>query len=526
MKRFKLLIIWGAIILAVAGASVILAKSLNRQPQYELYEARKGAVAKTVSVSGSVVSREKLELSFLSPGIVKTVNVKVGDQVKAGDLLIALDDSLLKAQAAQSSAGLKAAQAMLSKAQNSLRSVDQTLLDQSLANANLTLQMAKHNLQDAYSSRDIEINNARVTLQNVESAYRDALNIYNATQGSINQALESAKVALSNALSALSWAQSNYNRILSLYNSGQATLLELQQAQMSLNSANSGYLTARANYDAAIRQVEAQRASALAGLHNAEAQLNSARSAYDAALTGSEIKLHSAENGVQSAQAAYNLALAQYNQASAPAHPADLDSAQAQVAANSAMLRSAQVQIERMRLKAPINGTVTLINAKTSELVGMSGPAIILETTDDFLIEANISETDVNQVQVGQPVKINFDALSQTTATGIVAKIDPAATVILGVINYKVTIALDSWVDNLRSSMTTDLEILTDSREDVLFLPRQALIRTNSGYNVKVLTADGPIEKSVEVGLIGDSEIEIISGLSLGDQVILKEVKP
>ena len=526
MRRIKPIIIWIAVILlVVVSATFVLARSFNSKPKYEFYTVRKGAVTKSISVSGSVVSNQKLELSFLSPGIVKIVKVKVGDQVKAGDLLVALDDSLLLAQARGASAALSAAQAMLNKAQNNLRSVDRNLLDQGLANARNALEIAKRNLQDAYTARDNETNGAGVALNNAQSAYNDVLNVYQASLGGFNQAVEIAKVALGNALNSLSIVQSNYNYILGLYNSGRATFAELQQAQMSLSNANAAYNSARANYDAAIRQSETQKASALASLHAAEMQLSSARFAYDSALSGADIKLHSAENVVSSAQAAYDLANAQYNQSTAPVRDEDIASASAQVASSSASLRTVQIQIDRMKIKAPIDGTVTAVNSKVGELAGLAGSAVVLETVGDYAIETNIAETDIDQIKMGQGVIINFDSLPNLNVRGVIAKIDPAATVILGVINYKITTVLEELVNNLKPSMTADLEILTDSRENVLFVPRSALTHANETYTAKVLVDNKVIDKPIEVGLVGDSEIEITSGLAENDQIVLKQLR-
>ncbi|MBU1082965.1 HlyD family efflux transporter periplasmic adaptor subunit [Patescibacteria group bacterium] len=526
MKSTKSIIIWSiAVLLLVITTSIVLARSFGNKPQYEFLEIRRGAVTKSIAVSGSVVSNQKLELSFLSPGVVKTVGVEVGDEVEAGDVLVALDDSLLRAQAAQASAGLASARAMLAKAENSLRDADRNVLNQSLSNARQALDIARSNLQDAYRTRDNDINNSQRALSNAEATYRDALNIYNSSLGSFNQGIEIARVALNNATSALSSAQTNYNYILSLYNSGQVTYAELQQAQMALNSANFAYNNARANYNAAVQQTEAQRASALASLHAAEMQLSSARAAYDNTISGADMKLHSAENAASSAEAAYNLASAQYNQSMAPAHSADIASVMAQVNSSSASLRAIQVQIERMKIKAPIAGTVTAIDSKVGELSGMSGPAVVLETVGDYSIEANIAETDINQVQMGLSVLINFDGLPNVNVRGVVAKVNPAATVILGVINYKIMIVLEEFVEDLKPAMTADLEILTDSREGVLFVPRSALARSEGMYTAKILIDEKPVDKTVEVGLIGDTEIEIISGLSEGDRIISKELK-
>jgi len=74
--------------------------------------------------------------------------------------------------------------------------------------------------------------------------------------------------------------------------------------------------------------------------------------------------------------------------------------------------------------------------------------------------------------------------------------------------------------------LTTDLEILTDQRDNVLFVPRKAVTKTATTYTVQVLAANAktPETREVQIGLIGDSETEILSGLAEGDQIVLRQL--
>ena len=189
-------------------------------------------------------------------------------------------------------------------------------------------------------------------------------------------------------------------------------------------------------------------------------------------------------------------------------------------------MRVVQAQIAKASIKAPVDGIVTTINAKAHEISPMSGPAVVLETDNDFQIEAYVSEIDVERVLPGAQVKLTFDGLPEVVAQGVIATIDPAATIVLGVVNYKVTVALTAPIIGIKPALTADLEILTDSRENVLFVPRKAVSKTADGYTEKVLESNAKISvtQEVQVGLIGDSETEILSGLAEGDQVVLKEL--
>lgn len=524
--KARYIIIPVVIIAAIALSAWVLTYTLNQKPKYELFEVRRGAVAKTVSVAGSVISGQKFELGFLTPGIVKDVKVKVGDIVKADDLLVVQDVSVLEAQANQARASIASASAMLNKTKNALRPTDINVLNQSLNNARVALTTARNNLQEAYRSQSFDRTNAEVALRAAESAYQNASQGYQAQINVIDQGLIGAQQTFGNATNALSNAQSAYSQMLNLYNAGQTTFAQLQQAQLTLSAANSTYMLARTAYDTAVQQANLQKISARSSLDAAEAQLNSARAAYNSAGNGVDLKISSAQNAVNAAEAAYNLAYAQYQQALAPAHGADISSASAQVAAAVASLRIVEAQIAKATIKAPIDGVITAVNAKSHEISPLSSPAIVIETGSAFQAEAFVSEMDVQKVLPGAKVKISLDALPGLEVEGVVATVDPSATIMLGVVNYKIKIALPVEVAGLKSAMTADLEILTDKRENVLFVPRKAVTKTDAEYTVKILADNAKdfTERVVEVGLVGDSETEIISGLTEGDKIVLREL--
>ena len=520
-------IVIGLVVVAAAAVTTwILVQNFQSKPKYDLFEVRRGAVTKTVAVAGSVVSGQKFELGFLTPGIVQDVKVKTGDQVKAGDLLVIQDTSVLEAQAAQARASIAAASALLSKTRNHLRPADITVLERGLDNARVALTTAQKNLQDAYRSQSTDRQSAEIALRNAETAYQNALNTYNASVTAIDQGTLAAQMALSNATNTLSSAQNYYSQVLNRYNMGQATTVELQQAGTALTAANSAYLSARVAYDTAISQANLQKTTAAGGLSSADSQLQSARMLYNSASNGSDLKINSAQNALSAAQSAYSLAEAQYQQSLAPALSADISSSSAQVASAAASLRIVQAQIAKASIKAPVDGVVTAMNATVHEISPLSGPAVVLETDNDFKIEAYVSEVDVERVLPGAQVKLTFDGLPDITAQGVIATVDPAATIVLGVVNYKVAVALTAPVVGIKPAMTADLEVLTDAKEDVLFVPRKAVTKTTTGYMVKVLgvSANTLETREVQVGLIGDSETEILSGLSEGDQVVLREL--
>jgi multidrug resistance efflux pump len=109
-------------------------------------------------------------------------------------------------------------------------------------------------------------------------------------------------------------------------------------------------------------------------------------------------------------------------------------------------------------MKAPFAGTITQVNFQSGEWV-IPGQAILaladlanprIETTD-------LSEKDIPQVEVGQPVTILIEALNEEV-TGVVSEIAPLAETLGGDVVYKTTIDLDSLPAGLRSGMSVEVQ--------------------------------------------------------------------
>jgi multidrug efflux pump subunit AcrA (membrane-fusion protein) len=111
---------------------------------------------------------------------------------------------------------------------------------------------------------------------------------------------------------------------------------------------------------------------------------------------------------------------------------------------------------------------------------------------------------------------------------GKIINIDPASTEIQGVVYYKVKVSL---IDNndirVKSGMTANVVVNTDSRTNILYLPSRAVLSKDGDQKyVRVLINNQIIEKDVVLGMKGDNGIvEIVSGVNQGDEIVLKSLK-
>jgi multidrug efflux pump subunit AcrA (membrane-fusion protein) len=137
------------------------------------------------------------------------------------------------------------------------------------------------------------------------------------------------------------------------------------------------------------------------------------------------------------------------------------------------------------------------------------------------------SEVDIPLVALTQSGTIELDAFPDEARPLVVHEIDPAATQIENVSKYKITLDFTETYDDLKIGMKGDVTIITGLRTDVLKVPARSVIENDEGEEiVRVLDEDGKLtEVPVTTGLESDSDIEILSGLSGGETIVVL-IKP
>jgi len=135
-------------------------------------------------------------------------------------------------------------------------------------------------------------------------------------------------------------------------------------------------------------------------------------------------------------------------------------------------------------------------------------------------VKANITEEDFPIVSVGQAAALFFDAQPDLTVQGKVSRIIPQRIEGDSPL-YDIYIVLEEVPDGLADGMTADTAITIAKQEGVLCLPR-AMVRASGGDTTMVRVWNGLEEttKEIKLGLRGDTYVEIVSGLSEGEQVV------
>ena len=187
-------------------------------------------------------------------------------------------------------------------------------------------------------------------------------------------------------------------------------------------------------------------------------------------------------------------------------------------------LATAQDQLEAARLgvTAPITGVVTMLEAEAGALANQYAPLCTIESLEKVDVLLSLSRYDLERVEVGQPATITTVG---HTYTGYVTKIDSMATTETtqsGTTNYVgATVSITNPDTDITLGIDANVEIDTGKVEDVLIVPTNAVNTDVDGSYVFVVEDGVAVRKSVETGLSSDTVIEIKSGLSEAESVIL-----
>ncbi|MDX1582037.1 MAG: efflux RND transporter periplasmic adaptor subunit [Thermoanaerobaculia bacterium] len=218
---------------------------------------------------------------------------------------------------------------------------------------------------------------------------------------------------------------------------------------------------------------------------------------------------------------------------------ANLAAAREAVRQARAALTKATDDLERTTILAPIDGKVVELNAREGEVVitgTMNNPGSVIAVLADLsevLVEAEVGETEVVEVEEGQPVRVEVDAVPDDVYEGRVVEIGSSATASgaaagIGLRFFNVKVLLADPDDRLRPGMTAQVEIITSSRENVLTVPVQSVLErdleddeTEEEVKVVPVVEDDVVDLvPVETGISDATHVEIVSGLEGGETIV------
>ena len=171
---------------------------------------------------------------------------------------------------------------------------------------------------------------------------------------------------------------------------------------------------------------------------------------------------------------------------------------------------------------APIDGTIIVGDVQPGQ--SFTSQDSILVMSDRLTVKAQVDETDIAQIHLKQKAQIVLDAYPDQTIPARVDQIAYDATTVSNVTVYIVDVLPDKTPAFMRSGMTANVSFDSVSVHDVLVLP-SAAIRTREGHSYVLVAPPGnkgkPGEKEVQLGISDGKRVQILSGVSEGDVVLV-----
>ncbi len=460
----------GVILVAIAGAvyytRVYLPAHTSTEPQMQTAVARTGELVISATGSGTLVARQEVNLAFQTTGTVTQVLVKVGDQVKTGDVLARVDDEDAKTQLAQAK---RALQELTSD------SAIATVLGD-IASAQATLDKAKGHLAYLISPNVYYWENEIVKRQQLLSdaqAKATANSKDNEAQAAVTAAQQSLEAAQKN----LGGAQYSYENTYTKNNFTVTAYVDKYTGKVKKyveEPSEAEILTARADV------AEGEAAVAEANYHYA-------------ALTGGAVPTDATGSSLTA-----------------------LEQAKTDV-------QTAQSALDGTMIIATIDGTVMSVDTTVGDTAKSGTSMITVADLSVPYLECYLDELDWANVKTDAEVDVTFDILEGQTFKGKVSQVDP------GLYTQSNSSVVRAYVevtgDNAKSlslplGTTAAVEVIGARAENAVLVPLEALHKTDSGtYAVFVLENGEPKLRVVEIGIQDLLYVEVKSGLSAGEVV-------
>lgn len=510
--------------------------------EFRYAKAAKGELVRSTSSTGTLVPLTKVDVKSKAGGKVMKLLVEEGTPVVAGQTIALIDpedtkSTFQQAEADVTTAMTRVAQARTNAAIESKNSVDR------VKDAEIALNLSRLRLSKAEQTTRAqpvlsraELNTALANLETAREALRTLRDI------EIPQTRRDAQGQYDRAKADLDANEAEMRRQENLLEYGYVAQSAVERQRSTLEASRAAFRLAEQRLKTLNTQIDSQTKTAEARVRQADQTVAQAR-ANQNQIPISAKDFEEARNNVRAAEVALSQARTQLMNTRLRSQ--DVVSAQAGAVRSQVAKNNAMVQLQSTTVVAPRTGIVTLkyleegtiIPPGTSTFAQGTSLVQIADTTTMF-VECAVDETDIGSVRIDQPVRLIVEAYPGQSFDGVVKKIFPAAETANALTTVKVRVQVVSQVPRgdgggkskgkvvLRPGMNASCEFLAFIKKDVLIIPQQAVNREGGKVTVKVKSNDPkkPTVKEVKVGESGNDGVEVLEGLSEGDEVVIAEI--
>ena len=521
-KKAAVITICSIAALAIGGSAVYAAISPKDDTANaaQTAEVEKMDLKQTITVSGTIESGDKSSIvSELMNTEIKSVDVKVGDRVKKGDVIAVLDDSDLRDQLEKAEKALASANERNAINLNAAK----RMYDTAVSDKNTTSQRGSKTVDYARSIYNKAVDQQSEAYRN----YNDAVNAkddaeYEAEQAS--QAAEEAAGAVMALQSALDEAKGSFNDVKNNY---EAVMGNADASEDEKNAAKSAFneLTTK------ISELEAQLKEANTAAKSAADYAKKAGEIYTSALMAekeTKAAVNAADNAVDEAKHGIDTANdtksdTEHTFDSTIASSADnLKTAELStddaVADIEEQIKNIKKNIEKCKVCADMDGIITEVNGKAGETYS-GGVIAVIQDDSSYKVKAAADQYDISKLKKGLPAEITVQAVSPAPMSGSLSFVAPtpqAPTLSMdgsssSSTDYTIEAVFDNDEDALRLGMTAKLNIIVGESKDVLAVPESCIFTDDDGKTFIEVSGSGESTERVyvECGLKNDYYTEI-----------------
>ncbi|MFA5012957.1 MAG: efflux RND transporter periplasmic adaptor subunit [Candidatus Paceibacterota bacterium] len=553
-KIFSLIL---AVLILAAGyfGFNFLNKNKIAEASYVVAAVERGTLISSVSGTGQVSSSSQVDIKPKASGDIVYLSAKAGQKVSAGTLLAKIDTTDAEKSIRDAQAALDSANLSLEKLKQPASELSVLQAEDALAQAEQSKNSAEESLNKAYDDGFNSVANAFLELPSIMSGLNDILygKTFSQSQGNADYYGDSVKNydekilqykqdAFDKYYSARQMYDKNFEdykntdrysspaAIEALIGETYDSVKSIAEATKSANNLVQFYkdlLIARNIRPSAVADTHLSSLDSYTGTTNGF--LSSLLSIKQTIQNSKNSSINTARTIIEKQKSLEEL----MNGADA----LDIQSQELSIKQKENALADAKANLAKYYIYAPFSGTIASVDMKKGDSAS-SGTAIATIITDSQIAEITLNEVDVAKVKVGQKATLAFDAVSDLNIAGEVAEVDSIGTASQGVVSYAVKINFDTQSELIKPGMSVSASIITDAKEGLLV--SNSAIKTSGGVNYvempseKVaddkLNNNGGISLSnvtqqvVEIGSSNDTYTEITSGLSEGDQIVLKTI--
>ena len=295
--------------------------------------------------------------------------------------------------------------------------------------------------------------------------------------------VEQAVLGLSQAQNAYDAARQSYNDTYPLFAAGVATRMQMDQVTMSLSNAQIALEQAGNNYNIA------------------NATLSQAQASHQQAIQSQQIITNEVPaESLQRANDSLHQAIAQRDS----------------VAVN---LQAARERLGDASVRSPIYGVIGQRNVEPQTMIGLGLAPFTVVSVDTVRVSTEVTEVIINSIKVGQEVKVHINAANDVPFIGEVVAVSPAANQATS--TFTVEVSVDNREESIRPGMFAEVFFVLRQAYDAVIVPRSAIL-IEDGQSVAYLAYGGyAMRRLVVTGIDTGAEIEIISGLYIGEPLIV-----